>query len=339
MTARSRPAAIIEEEAARWLLRREDPDWSTADAVALAAWLDCTMAHRAAFWRLEQGWAAADRVAALGLSAPPARASRLGWRRGIGSIARMPRGFRGSIAASLLVFLLAGGIWWSRIISSPAPEAVTLAYRTPVGGQRLLKLDDGSRVEMNTATTLRASAGSDTREVWLDDGEAYFDIVHRRDRDFVVHAGPRTITVLGTRFIVRRAGDKVTVAVLSGRVRVQDAVPEAGARMRSAVVTTGDIAVSQPRATLITTDTPVRVDAIAAWRNGMIVFDNTTLSDATAEFNRYSKRPIHVADPALAELRIGGSFRTRDGAAFVELMRRAYHVRVRDDDTAIVLER
>lgn len=76
---------------------------------------------------------------------------------------------------------------------------------------------------MNTATIVRTASRANGREAWLGKGEAYFNIAHRPDQPFVVHAGPRTVTVLGTRFIVRRDGEKVTVAVLSGRVRIEDA--------------------------------------------------------------------------------------------------------------------
>lgn len=334
MSARPHRAVAIEEEAARWLLRREEADWSLADDADLAAWIDESMAHRAAFWRLEHGWAAADRIAVLGPAAP--RSARPRWIGGFDRLTRSPR-LAAGIAAALLMIVMSG-LWWGPMSRTETAESGARAYRTTIGGQRTVKLADGSRVEMNTATTLRAAARPDTREVWLDDGEAYFDIVHRPDRAFVVHAGPRTITVLGTRFVVRRAGEKVTVAVLSGRVRVDDA-SATDAPVRSAVVTTGDIAVAQPRATLITNDTPTRVEAIAAWRDGMIVFDNTPLSAAAAEFNRYSTRPIRVADPALAGVRIGGSFRTGDGAAFVELMERAYHVHAREEGGAIILDR
>src|SRR3981081_2715846 len=44
----------IEAQAAEWLMRREQPEWSQADQVALAGWLDESMSHKAAFWRLGQ---------------------------------------------------------------------------------------------------------------------------------------------------------------------------------------------------------------------------------------------------------------------------------------------
>jgi len=53
----------IEEQAALWVMRREEPGWSSFDEAALDDWLDQSDLHKAAFWRLEHGWRRADRIA------------------------------------------------------------------------------------------------------------------------------------------------------------------------------------------------------------------------------------------------------------------------------------
>ncbi|MBJ6122988.1 FecR family protein [Sphingomonas mollis] len=335
MIADRRSAVVIEEEAARWILRREEPEWTERDEAELASWLDLAMTHRAAFWRLEHGWQAADRIAALG----EARAAGPLRRRRSSRWTKMPDylprwALSAGIAASLT--LAVGGIWWGGPIR-PWGKAETGDYRTPQGGRRSLTLADGSHVDMNTATLLRRSPDLQGREVWLDSGEAYFDIVHDPGRPFVVHAGPRTITVLGTRFSVRNDGAKVTVVVLSGRVNVRDTQASAGS-IKSVVVDAGDIAVARADRIEVDPDLPEKVEALTAWRDGRIVFDNTPLADAVAEFNRYGNPPMRT-DPAVGTLRIGGSFRTDEADNFVALLQRAYGVRVSRKDRAIVLSR
>ncbi len=61
---------------------------------------------------------------------------------------------------------------------------------------------------------------STVRTVTLDGGEAYFEVVHDARHPFVVLAGNRRITDLGTKFSVSREGDHVQVVVKEGRVRV-----------------------------------------------------------------------------------------------------------------------
>jgi transmembrane sensor len=72
-------AQDIEAKAAEWLMRREQPQWSQADQAALAGWLGESIAHKAAFWRLEHTWQMADRIGAFAAldNAPRPRRRRL----------------------------------------------------------------------------------------------------------------------------------------------------------------------------------------------------------------------------------------------------------------------
>nr|WP_314433752.1 FecR domain-containing protein [uncultured Brevundimonas sp.] len=323
-----------EEEAALWLVRREGGDWSQADAAALDEWLSEAPSRQAAFWRLEKGWNEADRLAALGETATaPSR------RRGPASLRlrfspRAGRRLGWIIPLAVAACIAAAAALHVTLLS---PVSAPVAYETPRGGSRELVLADGSRVEMNTATRLRAFAGVGPREVWLDQGEAFFDIAHRDGERFVVHAGPRRVTVLGTRFSVRREGDTVTVAVLQGQVRLDDAGSVDGRSSRPALIGRGDVAIGREADTLVSHAAPERVEAALAWRDGMVVFNRTPLSEAVAELNRYSAKPIRISDPALAQIRIGGSFRTANSAAFIRLLQDAYGLEVADSGDDVVV--
>lgn len=309
-------AARIEEQAAQWLMRRGEPDWSSSDQDALDAWLDHSMAHKAAFWRIEHGWAAADRLAAIGADDN----SRSGWRwRNAAWLA---------LAASLLLAIGLVTIPWS---SSADSSAQPQRYASRTGERRAIQLADGSRVELNTRTRLRAAVTRAGREIWLDDGEAYFAVAHDADRPFVVHAGPRTITVLGTKFSVRLSGRRVQVAVSEGRVRI-DQADSAG---RSTTITRGDMAVAEGPSLLVAQNSIQRVEDNLSWRRGMLVFAQSSLGDAAAEFNRYNQRQIRITDPEAARIRIGGSFQADNVDAFGRLLRDAYGLDVAFSPTEI----
>lgn len=317
-------AREIEERAARWLVRREDPDWSAEEQAALDLWLDESMAHKAAYWRLEHGWRHADRIGALGLAGPavtPQAVRPSPWKR---------LAIAASIAA--LIVLSMGGRDWP-LATTPAPMSADVRFGTPVGGRRTVPLEDGSKVELNTATVVRAAVTKQRREIWLDQGEAYFEVAHVEGRPFVVHAGNRTVTVLGTKFAVRRDAGKVTVSVLEGRVRIADAGELRGER--SSIITAGDIAISRGASTLLVPRSEARVDSALSWRDGMITLDQMTLGEAVAEFNRYTIKPIVIADPEIAEIRIGGTFEASNAPAFVRLLRDAYGLRVADEKQQI----
>lgn len=311
------PAGEIEEAAAAWLLRREEPHWSIDDEARLQSWLGECFAHKAAYWRLQCGWRSVDRIRALGPAPvhaePPRRAGSSRWQ---------PFAIAASIAGAVL--LIPAALYFS----SASPSSMNV-YRTPVGGHERVALSDGTTVELNTATAIRTAVSKEQRDVWLDEGEAFFSVRHLAV-PFVVHAGPRLVTVLGTKFSVSRDGNDVRVAVTQGRVRVSDA--DTSEPSPTATITRGDILEAQGGSTLVVQDAETRVDRSLAWRNGMLQFDSTPLSDAAAEFNRYNQHKIIIAGKA-GTIPIGGSFKTSNVDAFARLLHEAYGLRVEETPT------
>ena len=205
----------------------------------------------------------------------------------------------------------------------------TEAHSTVRGERSIASLADGSRIELNTATQLRASVTDERREVWLDAGEAYFEVAEDRNRPFVVHAGNHRITVLGTKFSVRRAGADVRIAVAEGRVRIE-ANAESGesANAASHTLTPGATATVRGPETLVTAGSAERVLNALRWREGMLSFDHITLGEAAEEFNRYNQRRIVITDPQTAATRIGGTFRADNIDGFVRLLEDIYGLRI-----------
>lgn len=312
-----KPASDIEHTAALWLSRREDDGWEERNAAELEAWLDADSRHRLAFWRMEYGWSKARRIAAL--KRDPGRRRPRRWFPSIRGRRVAP--MAAAVAAAAVLALMVQG-----------PSAGDHAYSTPIGGLQSVALADGSRVELNTATKLRTRIEKDVREAWLDRGEAYFDIAHDPARPFVVHAGAREVTVLGTRFSVRRDGDRVIVAVAEGRVRISDPKID-----RPHVVKRGDIVLAEPAATLVTEHEPIKVETALSWREGRLEFRQTTLASAAAEFNRYNRRRIVIADEETASIRIGGSFEVTNIDAFTRLLERGFELKVRKEGDSIII--
>jgi hypothetical protein len=99
----------------------------------------------------------------------------------------------------------------------------------PLGPARIATAAIGSRVEVGESTvdvgpqsTVRL-AGDDEHgiSVLLDTGRVECDVAPRRGRPpFLVEAGMVEVRVIGTHFVVTRAGDAVSVDVQRGRVEV-----------------------------------------------------------------------------------------------------------------------
>jgi transmembrane sensor len=310
-------APQTEETAARWLLRQEENGWSEADQAELDAWLAAAPENKVAYWRLEHGWRKVDRIAALRGPALPARPE---WRPV--AIWRPA-----AVAAGVAACLMAGALIWTG-----AGLLGHKTYQTEIGARETVPLADGTKVELNTQTSLRAAVTAKSREVWLDRGEAYFEVAHDPSRPFVVHAGAKTVTVLGTKFSVRRNGDQVEVAVVEGRVRVTDSA--SAAATPPPVLTRGDTAIAEGHSMIVAAKSVERVTSELSWRQGLLTFDQSTLADAASEFNRYNRKKLVIAEE-VAQMRIGGSFEAENVDAFARLLQRAYGLKVDDNDETV----
>jgi transmembrane sensor len=300
-------AADIEAQAAGWLARKDAQNWSAADQAGLQTWLEASLSNRVAYLRLESCWHRADRLSSMhapGKRSVPARA-----------LARFPVW---RMAAGVL--LLCGAGLLGAVILQQRPAI----YQTAVGESRPLKLADGSSMLLNTNTHVHARVDQQHREVTLDSGEAYFEVAHDAAHPFVVDAGPSRITVLGTRFSVRRDGNQVVVAVVDGRVRIESAT-QAGA---GAVLTRDDVAMVAQDKMTVKTRAPGQVANQLGWRQGKLFLDQMTLAQAASEFNRYNRVQLIIADADVGRIRIGGSFNVGNVAGFAQLLQQGFGLEV-----------
>ncbi len=310
MTDTNRKAATVEQEAAAWLARRDGPEWDAARQAELDAWLAADTRHRVAWLRLRAAWSEADALHGRerAPAARPALARFSPWR----------------IAAGVALACALGAQ-----LASMRDDHSVQRYATAVGESRLVALADGSRVTLNTDTRMRSSQ-DDVRTVWLDSGEAYFDVAHDPQHPFVIEAGASRITVLGTRFTVRREEGGTRVLVAQGRVRVSDGAATIElAPDEEALARAGAIARSVH-------DAP-HTERQLAWREGRIVFDRTPLGEAVEEFNRYNERKIVVDGPEVAAIVLGGSFAPTNVDGFLRLLEQGFglHTERRGKDVVI----
>ncbi len=315
------PGEAIEQRAADFLQRRRFWDWSGADEAELNAWLAQSVLHRVAYLRLEAGASRVERLAALRPSPAEPRAE------GKTASARL-RFLIPALAAASVVFAVVFGPPLARYLLQPADRN----FATDVGGRALLKFGDGTQIELNTDSAVRYRMTTQDRMVWLDKGEAYFRVKHDAAHPFTVFAKGRRITDLGTEFFVRNEQDKLEVALLKGRARLAS-----GAQV--ATLTPGDDAVATPIALSVTKKTKQELADELAWQRGVLVFRHTPLAKAIREFNRYNRTRIVIADPAIANLTIGGEFRTDNTRDFLELAKAVLKLSVERDGNDILLSR
>ncbi len=315
----------IETCAADWIAERDRAGsaWSAERQAALEAWLNAATAHRVAWLRLGQVWRRADRLRALQAVPSPALA-----RERPAPWWKQPRQQRRAIGGTL------GGLCLLALMAvtvgvPPWRGTDVQSYATERGQREAVALTDGSRLTLNTATRLRTAVTARQREVWLEQGEAFFDIAHDASRPFVVHAGRQTVTVLGTKFSLLREGDRLRVAVLEGRVQVQ------AQQSRPAVLVRDDTAVADASNVLVSKQTSQQVSAALSWLQGKLVFDQVTLAEAVSQFNRYNRKQLVITDAAAAKIGIGGVFDANNAEAFARLLHVGFGLEVQVSEEEI----
>jgi transmembrane sensor len=307
----------IDTQAAHWLLRQQQ-GLSAGEQAQLQQWLTAAAAHQAAFAQLQ----AIDQLLA---QARPAQrqALRQSLPPMLQPLASPPRSRIPLAAAACLCCAIGSCLWWYQAQQNQPLYSAQLA--TARGEQRDITLPDGSQLSLDSATRVQVTLYRSHRDTRLLQGQALFSVAHDSRRPFHVLAGTRRVTVLGTRFSVRQVGRSYQVAVAEGRVQVRQYASDADAQrdsapLQQAILLAGQQVGSQNR--LLGSITPQAAAAVAAWRSGRLVFDNTPLSEVIAEFNRYGDSQLQLGDARAGQLRLTGSFAARQPAQFATALPR-----------------
>lgn len=315
---RSVPVEALEEEAASWLLRRHFFDWSAEDQEKLDAWLDESPSNRVTYWRLNAALSRTERLAAL----------RAPMREEAPERSRL----RSTLIRVAAAFALIAVTATASLFYATKGEDQTIS--TGIGGHKLVKLSDGSRIELNTDTMIRIARWQ--RSVTLVRGEAYFEVKHDAVHPFTVDVSGQRVTDLGTKFLVRQSGDRVEVGLLEGRAQFESRHDTA--QRREAVLTPGDFATATPKSFLVQQVPEKVLQNELSWRRGVLVFHNTMLADAARQFNRYNRGKL-IVEGAASQLEIDGTFSVNDPETFTQIASDILHLHVEGRNGNMVLTR
>lgn len=132
----------------------------------------------------------------------------------------------GIVAAVLIVFML--NIPNIKNSLSPVADTDLVDYVEIYSTDKMKKISlvDGSTVYLNTNTSIRirdVKYHTESREVWLDEGEVFFEVAKDENRPFIVHTVNGVSTrVLGTSFNIQAYAElnNQQISVKTGRVQV-----------------------------------------------------------------------------------------------------------------------
>lgn len=268
-----------EDQALDWVRRIEDPtflDWE-----GHAAWLEADARNAAAFdtasLRIEdatRGLASARPM----LSAAEPVNDNLQAPLPDAAPARRRWGVFGLAAAAVLV----GVVTAPQLMQGRARPYL---IQTAPGEQRSFALADGTRIALNGGSVVKLDR-SDPRTASLENGQAFFSVVHDASHPFVVRSGDSLFQDVGTSFDMIRSGQQTEVAVREGAVMYD---PQ-GAAVRLAggqAITVGASGATVRR---------VASSDIGGWQQGRLSYQDVGLPEIAADLSRALGQTVAVDD-------------------------------------------
>ncbi|MFL6879081.1 FecR domain-containing protein [Pseudomonas marginalis] len=277
------------DQAIQWMIKLRFNVADDASTAAFERWLHTSAEH-------QQVW---QRVATMNdeFSHLPAQVGRHALH---GARRRISR--REGLKLLGLVAGTAGLTWFGRDYT-PLP-ALMADYRTATGERRWVALNDGSRIQLNSASAFDAVLTQERRLVQLRQGEILVN-TGADTRPFWVQTRDGYLRALGTRFLVREDAQGTMLAVQQGTVAVFADNHAAGARQ---VINPGEQVLfdrSGIRSLVANGLDPW------AWSEGVISARDMRLDAFLAELGRYRNGLLRCSE-AVAGLRVSGTYQLDD---------------------------
>lgn len=304
------------EQAARWYATLRDENASEQDHAAWRAWLARSAEHAGAWQYIEAVSRRFDPLRGSGASGAAAAAAGV-------KVARQPALKRRRLLNGLAGAAGLGLVGWLGWRHTPLPEILVALggdQRTGTGERRELGLDDGSRVWLNTRTSIQVDYQDRLRRLVLLAGEILIETApDPQARPFYVQTRPGRLQALGTRFTVQLADHQIRLDVFDGAVEILTRAGETGR------IEAGQAARFDARAV-----TPLgSADRVrAAWTRGRLPADHLPLGELLAELGRYRHGHISVA-PEVAGLKVMGVYPTDDTDRALIMLEQSLPIRVR----------
>ncbi|MBU4630914.1 DUF4880 domain-containing protein [Pseudomonas sp. WS 5411] len=297
-TARGTPDSRLHGEARDWLVLLTSGQATVADAKALRQWCAQSPEHAQAFEQAKRLWQQ------LTPALTEAQAPRHFGRRAF---------LGGALAASAALVMVH--------ISVPGGFAGLGAdYHTAVGEQRRVDLREGISLELNTQTRIsRREQG-----IELLEGEVEVQVA----QPLTVQAGAGWLSASQARFNVRNTDHSVCVTCIEGWLAVE--VQGRSVRLDSGRQLTYDAAGLGP---VVTVDT----EAVIAWREQVLVFNNATLDTVIDEINRYRPGMLVLLNRELGKRRVQARFSLEQLPGVALLIRDAYGAKCTELPGGVVL--
>ncbi len=194
--------------------------------------------------------------------------------------------------ASCLLLLLGISFYAGKVYNDKGMgkgDAYAHTYKN-IGGKSKLTLPDGTLVWLHAESELAYDTdfGESERNVHLK-GEAYFEVVSRKEKPFTVHSGAVEVNVYGTKFNVEAfpEEEEIAVSLLEGSVALS------AGTLEQTLVPGETGTYHKANQTLFVCKDDVAF--AASWAQDRLVFTNQSLGEITRFLSKWYQVDIYVA--------------------------------------------
>ena len=197
--------------------------------------------------------------------------------------------------------------------------------RIPKGATYKILLSDSTIVWLNSKTALKFPINfvGKTRDVYLVDGEAYFNVSKDATKPFIVHFKKREIRVLGTKFNVKsyKNNENDYITLVEGSIKLNSGVNEVLIKPNEQVVVSNKINQISLKS--------VDANIFTLWRDNVYIYRDTSIQNLFNDISRDFDITIVYQDKELKDKRLSLKVdRNKSLESIVSAIAKASHLKI-----------
>ena len=209
-------------------------------------------------------------------------------------------------AAAFSIPIMIAILGWFFFLNNPTEYKLT-DVSTSNALTKVVILPDGSEATLNSGSRISYTTPfkEDLRFVELE-GEAFFSVT-KGDIPFVIKTGNAKVRVLGTEFNVWSREEKTKVIVKNGRVELAT-ITENPAKVELTKDELSEVINNEAPIAPLQVDS----DYLLGWMDSELIFEQTPLSEISAELERHYDISLSLQNDNLRDLTLTGAFKNEN---------------------------
>jgi len=185
--------------------------------------------------------------------------------------------------------------------------------KVPYGKRFAVLLSDGTKVTLNAGTSLKYPVRfikGQHRQVFIETGEAYFEVAKDETHPFIVNSNQLNVRVLGTKFNVSAYPEDATISTVLVEGSVSLYSSELAYDSKKAVYLNPGFKADWCKDLQTTNIEKADIEIHTAWIDGKIIMKHMKFNSIIKKLERYYNVEIFNNDTALGEELITATFDT-----------------------------